>query len=660
MKPRLIILTALAASWILAVGLRLYDLQVRQHEHYFQKAEQQQQRVVVLDPPRGTIYDAQGRELAVSVEVRSLAADPSRIEDPVATASALAEILGADRGDLAETLASRRQFVWIQRKLDIPVAERIEALGLEGVFTLPENKRYYPLHELGAQILGYVGVDNSGLAGLEYLYEKEVAGEQGRRRVVRDARLGTVQYPHTDLSSARPGRDLYLTLDATIQHITERELSSAVRESGAKSGMAVVMDPNTGAILAMASYPTFDPNTFAASRPETWRNRPVMDAYEPGSTFKMVTLAAALEAGTIDPLRQVDCGNGGIVLGGVRINDHTPFGMLTTQEIIANSSNIGAIKLGMAAGRKRFYDTILRFGFGKPTDIDLPSESSGILRPLDRWTPLAPAYISFGQGVSVTALQLTNSFAAIANGGELLRPYIVASIGTPREGRRVWKQRQVVSRPVSRDTVHQVRAILESVVVDGTAGKASLGDYRAAGKTGTAEKAVPGRGYAANKYIASFTGFAPVSRPALAASVILDEPWPRYHGGDVAAPAFAAIAQRVLLYLGVPPERRRSQEPLPRQMIAEASPEPPLDPGVESQEPALRWRQHEAATVVPEGTVPDLVGLSARQALMQTQATGLRLALNGHGAVSRQLPAPGTPLETTGGAVEVWLTVGGP
>ncbi len=660
MKPRLIILTALAASWVLAVSLRLYDLQVRQHEHYFQKAEQQQQRVVVLDPPRGTIYDAQGRELAVSVEVKSLAADPSRIVDPVATARALAEILSVDAGSLAKTFASPRQFVWIQRKLDIPVAERIEALGLEGVFTLPENKRYYPLHELGAQILGYVGTDNSGLAGLEYLYEKEVAGEQGRRRVVQDARLGTVQYPHTDLSSARPGRDLYLTLDATIQHITERELAKAVQGSGAKSGMAVVMDPNTGAILAMASYPTFDPNDFAASRPETWRNRPVMDAYEPGSTFKMVTLAAALEAGTLDPLRQVDCGNGGIVLGGVRINDHTSFGMLTTQEIIANSSNIGAIKLGMAAGRKRFYDTILEFGFGKPTDIDLPSESSGILRPLDRWTPLAPAYISFGQGISVTALQLTTSFAAIANGGELLRPYIVASIGTPREGRRVWKQRQVVARPVSRDTVHQVRAILESVVVDGTASKAGLGDYRAAGKTGTAEKAVPGRGYAAHKYIASFVGFAPVSRPALAASVILDEPWPRYHGGDVAAPAFAAIAQRVLLYLGVPPERRRSEEPSAPETIAEVTLHAVPEPTVESQPLALRWRGEATGAPVPAGTVPDLVGLSARQALVQTQASGLRLALNGHGAVSRQLPAPGTPLETTGGAVEVWLTAGGP
>jgi cell division protein FtsI (penicillin-binding protein 3) len=370
----------------------------------------------------------------------------------------------------------------------------------------------------------------------------------------------------------------------------------------------------------------------------------------------MVTLAAALEAGTIDPLRQVDCGMGGIVLGGVRINDHTPFGMLTTQEIIANSSNIGAIKLGMAAGRKRLYDTILGFGFGKPTDIDLPSESSGILRPLDRWTPLAPAYISFGQGISVTALQLTNSFAAIANGGELLRPYIVASIGTPQEGRRVWKRRQVVSRPVARDTVHQIRAILESVVVQGTARKAGLGDYRAAGKTGTAEKAVPGRGYAANKYIASFAGFAPVSRPALAISIVLDEPWPHYHGGDVAAPAFAAIAQRVLLYLGVPPERRKRDDPEALEWVAEVSMTPPA----EVPEPALRWRHGDAETSVPEGTVPDLVGLSARQALVRARASGLRLALNGHGAVGRQLPVPGTPVEATGGAVEVWLMAGGP
>lgn len=655
MNTRLIILTAVVASWFLAITLRLYDLQVSKHEHYFHKAEQQQQRVVVLDPPRGTIYDAKGRELAVSVEVKSLAADPSSIEDPEATAKAIGDILGLDPVPLAKTFATRRQFVWVQRKLDLPVAERIEALELKGVFTLPENKRYYPLRQLGAQILGYVGTDNSGLAGLEYLYEKEVAGEQGRRTVVRDARLGTVHFPDTEWSTARPGRDLYLTLDATIQHIVESELEKAVQSSSSKTGMAVVMDPNTGAILALASYPTFDPNQFAASPRESWRNRPIMDAYEPGSTFKMVTLAAALESNAIDPLRQVNCGMGSIVLGGVRIKDHTPFGMLTTQEIIANSSNIGAIKLGMAAGRKRFYDTIVNFGFGRPTDIDLPSESSGILRPLERWTPLAPAYISFGQGVSVTALQLTNSFATIANGGELLRPFVVASIGTRNQERRVWRQRQVEGRPVSRHTVDQIRGMLESVVVEGTARKAGLGDYRAAGKTGTAEKAIPGRGYAANRYIASFVGFAPVSRPALAATVVLDEPWPRYHGGDVAAPAFAAIAQRVLLYLGIPPERRKVDEPSMQAddwgPVAEAS--APL-------EVALPWRGDADELTVPAGTVPDLMGLSARQALVRTRSMGVRLALNGHGAIARQLPAPGTPLETSGGAVEVWLTAGGP
>ena len=450
MRSRLIVLTALVASWFFAVALRLYDLQVQKHDHYYAKAAEQQQAVVVLDPPRGTIYDAQGRELAVSIEVKSLAADPYVIEEPETTAKALAEVLDVDPQPLIKAFSTQRRFVWVKRKMELAQAERVEALiqteKLEGLFTLPENKRYYPLRQLGAQVLGYVGTDNSGLAGLEYLYEKEVAGEQGRRRVVRDARLGTVQYPHTDASSARPGKDLYLTIDATIQHIVEQELARAVENGNAKKGMAVLMDPQTGAILAMASYPTFDPNAFAASPPETWRNRPVMDAYEPGSTFKMITLAAALEADTIDPLRQINCGNGHIVLNGVRINDHTPFGMLTTREIIAQSSNIGAIKLGMAAGRKRFYDTVLKFGFGKPTEVDLPSESSGILRPLERWTPLAPHYISFGQGISITSLQLVSAFGAIANGGEMLRPFVVASIGEHSEERRVWRQRQVVGR----------------------------------------------------------------------------------------------------------------------------------------------------------------------------------------------------------------------
>ncbi|MEM7352281.1 MAG: penicillin-binding protein 2, partial [Acidobacteriota bacterium] len=489
---RLSVLSLLAGSWLCLVVFRLYSLQVSSYDTYRARALHQQQKVVDLYPPRGTIFDARGRELAVSVEVSSAAATPSSIEDPVATAKALAGVLDVDAEKLAASLSSDRAFVWVQRKLDPPKVEAVRALELDGVFFLQESKRYYPLRQLAAPVLGYVGVDNKGLAGLEYVYDSVVASEPGKRRVVRDARFGTVLYPDLQIADAMPGQDLHLTLDAAIQHLVERELTAAVEESGARSGMIVVMEPHTGAILAMASHPTFDPNHFAASPKSHWRNQPVEDAFEPGSTFKMITLAAALEAGQVDPLETIDCQMGGIVLNRTRINDHHPFGLLTTRQIIAKSSNVGAIKLGAAAGRERLFDTIQRFGFGRPTGIDLPSESAGIVRPLERWSELSPAYISFGQAISVTALQVTNAFAAIANGGRLLRPYIVESVGSGDE--RLPQERKIAGLTVAPSSVLQVRSMLESVVLEGTAKAARLEGYRAAGKTGTAQKAIPGRG----------------------------------------------------------------------------------------------------------------------------------------------------------------------
>ena len=639
-RNRLILVVTAAAFWMLVAVLRLYDLQVRNYDDFAERADQQQRRVVVLDPPRGTIYDRQGRELAVSVEVRSLAADPTLVEDAEAAAAALAPILGVERGALGRRLQAPGQFVWLARKLDVARAQEVEALDLPGVFTLPESKRYYPMRELASQVLGYVGTDNSGLAGLEYRYEDVVATDPGSRRVVRDARFGTVRHPRGEVSAARPGRDLYLTLDATIQHIAERELDLAMRTSGSQLGMVVLMDPRTGAILAMASRPTFDPNHFDEYPRDTWRNPVVQDTFEPGSTFKMVTLAAALEQNAIDPLAKIDCGMGGIVLHRTRINDHKPFGLLTTREVIAFSSNVGAIKLGAKAGREPLYETLRRFGFGRPTDVDLPSESGGIVRSFDEWTPLAPAYISFGQGISITALQLTTAFAAVANGGYLLKPYVVDSVGDGQGGREPWREREVVRLTVSPSTIDQVRSMLETVVVEGTAKSAAVEGYRVAGKTGTAEKVVSGRGYAPNKYVASFAGFAPVSDPALVGVVILDEPWPLYHGGEVAAPVFSAIARQALIYLGVPPER---QLPPPAQ--------PPEGRNIELAQGPIRLE-------TPQGTIPDLSGLSARQALAQATDRRIHLALNGHGAVQRQLPAPGTPVEEAGSLVEVWLAEG--
>ncbi len=658
---RLVMLSVLAGAWICAIALRLYDLQVRKHDHYLERATRQQQRVVMLYPPRGTIFDARGRELAVSVEVSSVAADPSMIEDPTETIRALGGLVDPDH--LKKVLASDREFAWIERKLDLPRANAYREAATKGIFFLQESKRYYPLRSLAAQVLGYVGTDNGGLAGLEFLYDRVVTSEPGQRTVVRDARLGTVLHPGLKKEKAKPGQNLYLTLDAAIQHLVERELAKAIASSGARKGMIVVLEPNTGAVLAMASYPTFDPNDFGAAPPSHWRNQVVQDAYEPGSTFKMVTLAAALETGVVDPLETIDCEMGGIRLAGVRISDHHPFGELTARQIMAKSSNVGAIKLGLAAGREQLFGTIRKFGFGQPTGIDLPSESSGILRPLERWSPLSPAYISFGQALSVTALQLTNAFGAIANGGRLLEPYIVESIGAEERRRQ---PRKVAGLTISPSSVRQVRSMLESVVLEGTAKAAAVPGYRVAGKTGTAQKAIAGKGYAANKFIASFVGFAPVKNPALVAAVVLDEPWPRYHGGEVAAPVFQAIASQILLYLGVRPDREGDalwpESPAPQQRRR----------GTPAASPAIRVARLDSegvretsvdgmsvdvstSEVTPQGTVPDFAGLSARQAVALSADIGLQVGLNGHGFVRRQSPAPGTPLEVVNDTVEVWL-----
>jgi cell division protein FtsI (penicillin-binding protein 3) len=638
MNRRMVFMLGLAASWLLALSLRLYQLQVVRHEYYRERAEKQQNHLVTLTPPRGTIYDRRGHELAVSVEVMSVAVDPTQVDDHAATAAALSEHLGIPQEKLVRDLASKRAFVWVKRKIDLARAQRIRDLDLAGVLLIPENKRYYPKGSLAAAVLGYVGTDNSGLAGLEYLYNGVVSSEPGQRMVVRDARRGTVLYPSVEVAAAKPGRDLYLTLDATIQYVTERELGRAVKDSGADSGMAVVLDPHTGGIYALASYPTFDPNRFGDFPAENWRNRPVTDAYEPGSTFKMVTVAAALEAAKVTSRDVINCENGGIRLQDTLIKDHSSFGMLTVSQVITHSSNIGAIKIGHLAGRERFFSTIEAFGFGRPTGVDLPSESAGILRPLEKWSALTPAYHSFGQGLSVTALQLANAFAVIANGGRLLKPHIVASFGQDGVGREDAPSGEVVGLPISPSSVKTMRAMLETVVTGGTAKSAAIPGYRAAGKTGTAEKAIPGRGYVANRYIASFVGFAPVDDPVLVAAVILDEPWPRYHGGDVAAPVFRAIAERTLLYLGVRPERAP----------------PSVWPGENRPEATLAAQGEKIPT--PPGTLPDFGGFTARQALIQSQRLGIALAMNGHGAVERQLPAPGTPLEATSSSVELWLT----
>jgi len=557
--------TVFAGLWFLAVGVRLVYLQVERHEHYAERAERQQQEMVVLSAPRGTLFDARGRVLAVSVPVDSAYAEPWRIEDPQATAEALVSALdGVEVGKLADRLAENVASVVVKRKLDAPEAERLRGLlqerELPGVYFVEETKRYYPNRALAASVLGFVGTDDTGLAGLEQLYENEVAGRPYRRSLLRDARRETADLAN-GASRAEAGRDLVLTLDAALQHIVERELERTVERHDARSGSVVMLDPQTGGVLAMASFPSFDPNDFRRFPKERWRNHAIQDAFEPGSTFKMVTAAAALAANVVDPSDVFDCGQGEIRVDGRRIRDHKSFDLLTFRQVMAKSSNVGAIQAGLAVGGGRLHSMIHAFGLGAATGIDLPGEATGTVHPMRDRDRLLTAYVSFGQSVSVTALQLANAFAAVANGGTLYRPHVVAEIGAGKgsPGRTI--PTEEIGRPLHPSTARELGRILEGVVApEGTGQAAQIAGYRVAGKTGTAQTAEAG-GYSSTRFVASFVGWVPAREPRLVAAIVIDEPRrPLYHGGQVAAPAFQSLAEQALLALGVPPDEPGAPE----------------------------------------------------------------------------------------------------
>ncbi len=568
MNRRLVLVLVFAGLWMAAIAGRLAALQVVDHDRYRAKAAGQQQRVIDLPPSRGTIFDAQGRELAVSVEVESAWADPSEVPDPAALAAAVAKAVGADAGKIRDDLTRPGSgFAWLARRLDPPQAEALRALDLPGVRFQHETKRFYPNRELAAALLGFVGTDSIGLAGVERQYDAEITGRAGRQTVLADARRRRAVTPDLAFTAPEPGHDLVLTIDAVIQHAVERELAKAVEASGARQGTAVVLDPWSGAVLAMASYPGFDPNRFAGYAKERFVNPVVEEVYEPGSTFKMVTASAALGANLVDPSDLFDCEMGSIRLGKTLIHDHKRFGLLTFREVIARSSNVGAIKAGLRVGRDRLHEQASAFGFGRPTGIDLPGEAAGMLHPKEAWRPNSVAYVAFGHEVTVTALQLANAFAAVANGGTLFRPFVALERRGP--GGEVERRPgpEAIGRPLAPTTAREIERLLEAVVADGTGKLAAVPGYTVAGKTGTAQKVIDGR-YAAGRYIASFAGFVPARRPALVAAVVIDEPRPPlYHGGQVAAPVFGAFAEPVLLYLGIPPDRELP-EPWPGEVGA--------------------------------------------------------------------------------------------
>ncbi len=641
-RLRLMLMALSVSLWALVVVVRLVHLQVLERRNFERLAARQSERTVTVEARRGLILDRNGQELARSVAAESLYAVPQDVSAPDETARELARALGLDakgRKELAAQLRKNRAFIWVKRKLDPSTAAAVRALQLPGIGFLPETRRYYPKRELAAQVLGYVGLDNAGMSGVEYGFDEQIRGRAAKVVVRTDARRRPVG--HTEKPSTE-GHTVVLTLDERIQYVAERELRRALLETQALSGVAVVMDPHTGEVLALANEPTFNPNSFGDYSAARWVNRAVADAYEPGSIFKIVTAAAGLQEGVVSPDEMIDCGGGGMEISGTYVRDHEVFQRLSFRDVIARSSDVGVARVAQRVGRRQFDRYLHDFGFGAATGVDLPGEAKGLLRPLDKWSDLSLPILAFGQEIGVTALQMATAAATIASGGYRMRPLIVRRI-EDSQGRVVKSfHPEPVRRVLTPQTVATLTGLLEEVVRNGTGRRAAIPGYVVAGKTGTGQKVKPGGGYSMEDHVASFVGFAPASRPALLVLVSLDSPRGALNqGGHVAAPLFARIAEAALHSLGVPPDE-------PGRVLRV----PPLTPGVlrASLTGAAAAGAGEPLPAPPPpgepALMPDLQGRSARDAALIAARFGLMLELHGSGQVRAQSPAAGTELES--------------
>lgn len=555
-RKRILIVFFFVTIAFFLITLRLFTIMILQHHHLTKKAERQHQKTIIIEPQRGTIYDRKGKELAISIDLESLYGVPSEMEDPDFVAAKLSTVLGMSPQSIEKRLEGHRSFIWLDRKIDPERVKKIKALSLNTreIGFITESKRFYPKRVLASHLLGFVGMDNHGLEGIELNYERYLSGEKGWLILERDA-LGRDIFPSNhNYRPPSPGNNLLLTIDEVIQYITEKELDKGIERWKAKSAIAIVMDPRTGEILAMGVRPDFNPNNIGNYRASEWRNRAITDLYEPGSTFKVISAAAALEEGLVKPGDLFDCSRGMIEVGGRLIHDVHKNGILTFSEVIQKSSNVGAIQIGMKLGKERFYKYIKGFGFGEKTGIDLPGEGSGKVREPRKWSGTSIGAISIGQEVSVTPLQVLRAFSAIANKGYLMRPYIVSEI-RDNEGRVIKSFKpQVVRKVISEETSKRLTEILKTVVEEGgTATKAAIEGNMVAGKTGTSQKIDPKTGtYSHERYVSSFVGFLPADDPKLSIIVVVDEPQGSIYGGSVAAPIFKEIAEQALTYLKIP------------------------------------------------------------------------------------------------------------
>ncbi len=688
-RSRLMILTACIIAGLSGLAARCVHLQVFRASALLELARSQHEKEITLDPQRGPILDRNGHELALSLDVDSLFADPSEVGDAGAAARRLAPVLGLKAADLRDRLDSDRHFVWLKRKIDPELRRRIESLDIHGLGFVRESRRFYPKQGLAAHLIGSCGLDNQGLAGLEFAYNDRFTGTPGRLVFQRDGRGGRV----LDRSRLEPvpGDGLVLTVDEAIQHITERELDAAMQDTQADGAAIVVLRPATGEVLALASRPGFDPNDYARAEESARHNRAVSDSYEPGSTFKVITAAAALDAGKVRPDEVIWCENGKYVVAKHTYHeDRLPYGNLTFTEVLARSSNVGTIKVALRMRSSDFDDAIRRFGFGTQTALELPGESKGLLRDLEDWSGLSHASIAMGQEIGVTPIQLAAALGAVANDGVYNPPYLVEAI-LSADRQRIATERPTGDagsrRAVSAQAARTLRQMLRSVTADGTGKAARVPGYTTGGKTGTAQKIEPGgRGYARGRHVAWFAGFVPAEKPELVIVVMVDEPkGPLFHGGDVAAPVFSRVAQPVLEYLGVPPDGEGALTVDPSLRASLGSPASggrtgagrmgggPA--GAPAAVPAKNTRtsrggevrggevrggdpRHAARSTVQAGmlagvmpsltdgsTMPNLSGMSLRRASETLAALGLNCTSQRAGPrVARQQPEPGVPV----------------
>jgi cell division protein FtsI (penicillin-binding protein 3) len=549
------VIGGLFTLFFIVIGVKATYLQVFRGSWLSQKAADQYEVSYKSAGKRGTIFDRNLREMAVSIDVESIAAHPRQIENPKKAAGSLSKILDMNRKTLAKKLQSKKKFVWVQRMVTPKEAEAVKKLDIGGLDFIAEHKRFYPNKTLAAQLIGFTDIDDHGLEGLEFYYNDVLSGSVVEYTVLRDAR-GQGFEAENPSGSTSSGKNLVLTIDSTIQYIAEKALAESVKEFSAKSGMAVVMDPRTGALLAMAQIPLFNPNALSGSNRKVWRNRIITDPFEPGSTMKIFSAAAAIESGSCSSSSIFYCENGAYRMGNHIIHDSHEHGWLSLQQIIKYSSNIGAVKFSAVTGSQYLFKTLQRFGFGEETGIDCPGETAGSLAPYQRWTKVDAGTIAFGQGVSVSALQLIAAISAVANKGILMKPYAVQAI-TDYHGRLIKSfAPKIVRRAISEKTAGTLTRIMQTVVTQGGTGvNAALDGYSACGKTGTAQKIDENGRYSNEKFIASFVGFAPIEAPKIAVLVVVDEPQKEHYGSEVAAPAFKTIAQKTLDYMNISPRK---------------------------------------------------------------------------------------------------------